>query len=135
MDKWTAFASSKRQWFVVAVLVAVTGGTTQNAPATSAAPQRAGGAPPTVDGRPDLQGAWNFSSLTPLERPKEFADKAFVTGDDAIALQRLMQKYADAAAQGEQSKTAYHPDTWYEDGTHGARRGDKVASLPTSLII
>src|SRR6266446_1799297 len=44
----------------------------------------------TVDGHPDLQGVWNFSSLTTLERPAEFAGKEFVTGADAVALQKLV---------------------------------------------
>jgi hypothetical protein len=25
------------------------------------------------DGRPDLQGVWNYATMTPLERPKELA--------------------------------------------------------------
>src|SRR5438876_11432581 len=37
----------------------------------------------TVDGHPDLEGIWNFSSLTPFERPTEFAGKEFVTGAEA----------------------------------------------------
>jgi hypothetical protein len=35
--------------------------------------------PRTPDGRPDLQGVWSFATLTPLERPAEFADKPFMT--------------------------------------------------------
>jgi hypothetical protein len=29
--------------------------------------------PRTPDGKPDLQGVWNSATLTPFERPKEFA--------------------------------------------------------------
>jgi hypothetical protein len=39
-------------------------------------------APRTEYGRPDLQGVWNYSSDVPLERPKEFADKKFVTREE-----------------------------------------------------
>ncbi len=35
--------------------------------------------PRTPDGRPDLQGVWNNSSLTPLERLREFEGKQTVT--------------------------------------------------------
>ena len=31
--------------------------------------------PRTPDGQPDLQGTWNFFTLTPLERPEEFCGK------------------------------------------------------------
>jgi hypothetical protein len=36
-------------------------------------------APRTASGRPDLQGVWNYSSDVPLERPKEFADRKYLT--------------------------------------------------------
>jgi hypothetical protein len=36
-------------------------------------------APRTVDGQPDLQGVWDYRTVTPLERPAEFADKEFLT--------------------------------------------------------
>ena len=29
--------------------------------------------PRTPDGQPDLQGAWSFATITPLERPSEYA--------------------------------------------------------------
>ena len=41
-------------------------------------------APPRTQwGAPDLQGVWDFRSLTPLERPEELADKAFLTEEEA----------------------------------------------------
>src|SRR3981081_2169645 len=47
------------------------------------------GAPPrTREGRPDLQGVWSYATLTPLERPDEFAGKAFFTDAEAIAFKR-----------------------------------------------
>ena len=35
--------------------------------------------PRTTFGHPDLQGVWSNAMLTPLERPREFADQAFLT--------------------------------------------------------
>ena len=47
------------------------------------------GAPPrTREGRPDLQGVWSYATLTPLERPAEFAGKAFLTEAEAAAFER-----------------------------------------------
>ncbi len=34
-------------------------------------------------GDPDLQGIWDFRSLTPMERPPELAGKAFLTDEEA----------------------------------------------------
>jgi hypothetical protein len=39
-------------------------------------------------GHPDLQGIWNVSTLTPLERPQNAADKAVLSKDDAEAVAR-----------------------------------------------
>jgi hypothetical protein len=41
--------------------------------------------PRTPDGHPDLQGVWTNASITPLERPAEFAGKATVTDAEAKA--------------------------------------------------
>ena len=32
--------------------------------------------PRTPDGKPDLQGIWNNATLTPLERPAQYAGKS-----------------------------------------------------------
>ncbi len=37
-------------------------------------------------GTPDLQGVWDFRTLTPLERPLEFGDKAILSANEAKAL-------------------------------------------------
>ncbi|MDE2906210.1 MAG: hypothetical protein OXQ28_09010, partial [Acidobacteriota bacterium] len=40
-------------------------------------------APRTPNGRPDLQGVWDFRSLTPLERPEAIADQDVFTAEEA----------------------------------------------------
>jgi hypothetical protein len=58
--------------------------------------QNAPGIPRTPDGRPDLQGFWTNGTITPLLRPPEFANKEFLTPQEAAdfertALPRLLQ--------------------------------------------
>ena len=80
-------------------------------------------------GHPDLQGTWNNSTITPLERPREFAGREFLTSDevhtlDAAAAERYDQRPTDAA----QDVDAAYNQVWWE-------RGKTVASRRTSLII
>ena len=36
----------------------------------------------TPDGHPDISGVWDFRTVTPLERPEEFADQAFLSEEE-----------------------------------------------------
>src|SRR5437016_3353242 len=42
----------------------------------------------TPDGKPDFQGVWATATLTPLERPAEFAGKEFLTEQEAAEYER-----------------------------------------------
>ena len=42
-------------------------------------------APRRADGRPDLEGVWDFLTLTPLERPSEAGDRAVLADEVAAA--------------------------------------------------
>ncbi|GJM14031.1 MAG: hypothetical protein DHS20C12_24340 [Pseudohongiella sp.] len=57
--------------------------------------------PRTEYGQPDLQGVWNFSSSTPMQRPERFGEQEFLTREQveaAIARQAAQAAAADAAA-------------------------------------
>src|SRR4051812_42078425 len=41
----------------------------------------------TPDGKPELEGVWNFANITPLERPARFAEKEFLTEAEAAAVE------------------------------------------------
>ena len=55
--------------------------------AQETAVRSAPGAPRTAWGTPDLQGTWTGSTITPLERPKQSANKPFLTPEEASALE------------------------------------------------
>ena len=44
-------------------------------------------APRTPWGHPDLQGTWDYRTITPLERPRELGTKEFYTDEEAKALE------------------------------------------------
>ena len=60
---------------VLAVLAAAPAGQTRDGEANAA--------PRTPWGDPDLQGVWNYSMNTPLERPEEFGARALLTEEEA----------------------------------------------------
>ena len=65
----------------VAVLVAVVSLGVESAAAQTAMLR-------TAWGHPDLQGIWDFSTITPLERLEELADKEFWTTEEAANLEQ-----------------------------------------------
>jgi hypothetical protein len=88
--------------------------------------------PRTADGQPDLQGIWSNATITPLERPKELADKAFLTEKEAAdyqkqVLERNNMDRRDGPAEADVGR-AYN-DFWWDRGTK------LVGTLRTSLIV
>src|SRR5262245_11163808 len=53
-------------------------------------------APRTSFGQPDIGGVWDFASITPLERPEQFADRAFMTAAEAAVFARDTLAEVDA---------------------------------------
>jgi len=43
-------------------------------------------------GDPDLQGTWDFTTITPLQRPPELAQKEFLTESEAAALEKQINQ-------------------------------------------
>lgn len=60
-----------------------------------------GEVPRTEWGQPDLQGVWNFSSNTPMQRPQRFGTQEFLSAEqlqEELARQEASRAAADAAA-------------------------------------
>ena len=49
---------------------------------------QATGLPRTPWGDPDLQGVWDYRTITPLQRPEGQADKGFLTEEEAAILEQ-----------------------------------------------
>jgi len=78
--------------------------------------------PRTSDGHPDLQGLWDYRTATPLERPRDIADKEFFTDQEAAAFEKRTAERRD-------NVVAVHPPAWLDYGS-------KVLSdRRTSLIV
>ena len=80
--------------------------------------------PRTADGRPDLQGIWDYRTMTPLERPADLEDKSVFTDEEAAEFLReaLNNRNADrrdgaerTAGFGADVERAYN-DFWWDYG-------------------
>ncbi len=60
-------------------------------PSTAAKPYTA----KTVCGDPDLQGVWDYKTITPLERPTTFGDRQFLTDEEVARLEANAAKRLD----------------------------------------
>ncbi len=73
--------------------------------------------PRTADGRPDLQGTWNFATLTPLERPQNLAEKETLTDAEAAQLVRQAEGRRVAGDnRPPQGSVGGYNQFWYEPG-------------------
>ena len=105
--------------------------------------------PRTPDGRPDLQGIWTTQTFTPLQRPAQFADREFLTEDEAASLVDVLtapgvdplrgRAFADALdddAEARDGATVQADPTHYDNAVWLRTLDPKgLSSRRTSLIV
>ena len=100
---------------------------------------------PTPWGHPDLQGVWDFRTITPMERPEDRADQAFLTAEEAAELEQAAldrnadldsrparRTEADASGnvdRGVDGAPGSYNNFWFDRGTA------TVATNRTSLVV
>jgi hypothetical protein len=93
--------------------------------------------PRTADGRPDLQGTWDFAQLTPFEKPGEFANKDSVTEEEAeeFAQKRVETTNKDKRDGGAAAdvERAYN-DFWWDFGKRVATQPSLVVDPPDGRV-
>jgi len=91
-------------------------------------------APRTEDGHPNLQGVWDYRTMTPLERPADLAGQQFFTEEEAAAFQqqgvanRDKDQRADEIGAEQDVRNAYN-EFWWDYGK------TLTADKRTSLIV
>jgi hypothetical protein len=71
----------------------------------------------TADGQPDLQGVWNFGTLTPLERPAALGDKEFHTPEEAAKFEAEQAALRDSPPPPGPGSVGSYNAFWFDRGT------------------
>ena len=118
----------KRQYFAVgcalagALLAGLAVGQTSNA--------EGGFSPPlTPWGHPDLQGVWDYRTITPMQRPEQFGDREFYTDEEIAALEGRANARMDTPPDENTPANLVHAQYMTDPGT------TVDESRRTSLII
>ncbi len=104
--------------------------------------------PRLPDGKPDLQGFWDFRTLTPLERPESAANKPVLSEEEVRALQKQNAERRAKAAEPSDPTTARrapgggglavggYNDFWFDAGETivGDRRTSLITDPPDGRI-
>ena len=94
----------------------------------------------TAWGDPDLQGVWDFRTITPMERPRELAGKAVLTAEEAAGYEAEQNRRQNRDLVDPEKGGAIYPpaseggvvpynEFWYDRGSSLAEGGR------TSLIV
>ena len=89
-------------------------------------------APRTEWGQPDLQGVWNYSYNVPLERPRQYGERQFLTEEEIEQLRAMLNAFdenSDAAIPNFGVDEAYN-DFWIESAGIGEAVRTSIITYP-----
>jgi hypothetical protein len=87
-------------------------------PSAAAAEKPSFKAPRTSWGDPDLQGVWDYRTITPLERRAELGDREFYTDEEIAQLEGRAAKRLDEAPDTTVQTGLVHADYLTDPGRH-----------------
>ena len=86
--------------------------------------------PRTSWGAPDLQGVWDYRTATPMERPRNYGDREFLTDEEAASYEQQFSQRLDDSRRSPgtvaDAERAYN-EFWYDFGSNLTE--DKRTSL------
>ena len=94
----------------------------------------------TAWGTPDLQGVWDFRTITPLERPEERADQEFLSAEETANLeQEVVDRneellHADARRTEAGGNVGGYNNFWMDRGTTSTGRTSLVTDPANGRI-
>jgi hypothetical protein len=103
--------------------------TPASAQTSGAGSRKAAPAARLADGRPDLQGEWSFATVTPLERPKEYADRATLTAEEAAKIEERAVRDQFVDRPPPPGNPGAYNRFWIDFGT------EVVSTNRTSLVV
>ena len=114
-----------RNRFLVLVILVLALPVAVGAQAPSAAANQKGAAkawvaPRAAGGHPDLEGFWTNATLTPFERPREYAGKETFTAEEAAEFERRILDTSNRdrrPSNAEADVALAYNEAWFERGT------------------
>ena len=86
--------------------------------------------PRTASGQPDLQGVWDFRTITPMERPEGLSDKPFLTAEEAAEIENIRALQDEGRDDEVPADIVGNYNTfWFDRGT------SVIDTMRTSLVV
>ena len=86
--------------------------------------------PRTPSGQPDLQGVWDFRTITPMERPEALSDKPFLTAEEAAEIENIRALQDEGRDDEVPADIVGNYNTfWFDRGT------SVIETMRTSLVV